>query len=829
MLLNYLKLSLRLLARNPFFTGINVLGLSVGFAVFFILWQYSKNELASDQFHQDYEKIGRIGMRMDFPQDSVTWGHITFGATRTYHAAMIAADFPQVETFTRIMHQPTFDGDLVGHDREVVIAVDRKNGSKDLFKESKMAYADPNLFEFFTIPLIHGAKESVLRMANTVALSQTTAKKYFGTNNPIGEILAVNNTVLLTVSGVFQDLPHNSHLVFDMVASNVGVEHTWRDHSYYPIATTYLKLTQAYQMKDFESEINRNKEKYFAQDLQVRPFAKFKMFYQPLQEIAFSTPYERDYLQPKSKSTLILLQTASVLILIMAWINYINLSVSRSLKRMKEVATRKMSGALSADFLKQFLVESGLVHLLAISAALTLIQLLRLPTQLFFDIQIPEFSTIPIVSWLAFGMMLMLGIFITGLYPALMSASYNPRSLFAISRKGPKRRLWQSILTTGQYTSALVLILWAFIVYLQLNYILHKDRGIDRQQVIVIDAPTIKTDSYLTDFQSFMTELRLTAGVREATHSLFVNGDYYMIRIFGFRPRQGNSFQTVYDGGVDETFIPFYKIRLAAGRNFVSHDKENVMIVSRHTTRRLGYQNAEDAVGENVEVEGGAIMQIVGVIEDYKYHHLINLDESASEESTGSGIALTYGYDKFYNDLPQRISLRIDMNQIDEVVGKLKKQYSNAFPGNAFNWYFLDEYSNRAYKNEIINRNQIILFTILAIGISCLGLLGMMSIRAEEKIKEIGIRKVLGAGIRNIGGELLASSIQQFIIAIVIAMPAAYYLADQYLTHYLERINLNWWHFALPVLILVIIMFLTIASVLWKASKSNPVEALKYE
>ncbi len=829
MLLNYLKLSLRLLARNPFFTFINVLGLAVGFAVFFMLWQYSWNELKSDQFHVGYNRIGRLGMTMSFQEDSVTRILVTFGAPRTYHPTMIASDFQQVESYTRIMHQPTFNLDLVGHDSEVVVGVSRKDGAMDLFKESRMAYVDPNLFEFFSIPLIQGSKESVLSRANTIAISQTIARKYFGTKDPVGEVLVINNTVLLTVTGVFQDLPHNSHLVFDMVVSNVGIEHAWRDHRYYPIATSYLKLTRADQMENFEGEIHKIQGKYLAQDLHVRPFARFNLFFQPLSEIPFSTPYARDYLQPKSKSTLILLQTASVLILLMAWVNYLNLSVSRSLKRLKEVATRKMSGALSLDFFKQFLVESSLVHFLAIGLALTLIQLVRFPAQLFLDIQIPEISSVPRASWLTYGLVITSGILVTGLYPALMSAAYNPRSLFMISGKGARKRLWQSILTTGQYAVALILMLWAFIVYLQLNYILNKDIGYDRQHVIVIDAPTIRADSHQKDFESFMTRVRSTEGVREATYSLFVNGDFYGLRIFGLQPRHGNFFQGAYDGGVDETFIPFYKISLAAGRNFVPHDLENAMIVSRHAAKRLGYVNVQDAIGQNIAVEGGTIMQVVGVIEDYRYNHMINVDGSETEANTGAGITLTYQFGKFGNDLPRRISVRVDMNQLDETLIKIGKHYSHAFPGNAFNWYFLEDYSNRVYRNEKINRNQIILFTVLAIGISCLGLLGMMAAQAEEKIKEIGIRKVLGAGVRNIGVGLLTRSIRHFIVAIVIAMPVAYYLANEYLMHYLERIHLQWWHFALPVMILISIMLSTVASVLWKAASNNPVDALKHE
>ena len=385
-------------------------------------------------------------------------------------------------------------------------------------------------------------------------------------------------------------------------------------------------------------------------------------------------------------------------------------------------------------------------------------------------------------------------------------------------------------MTTFQYAAALALILWAFMVYLQLNFILTRNLGIDRQQVIVIDAPVIHSDSFLTDFETFMKEVRSTAGVQEATYSLFVNGDNYSDRIFGLESmRHHVSFQTAYDGGVDDSFIPFYRIRLIAGRNFSSTDKMDAMIVSRHTTKRLGYTHPEEAVGETALVEDGKTMQIVGVIDDYRYRHLINLDGTASEAVSGQGICLTYKYGQFDNDLPQRISLRLRMDRLDEILASIRKQYTETFAGNAFVWYFLDEHSNKVYQHEVSNRNQIVLFTVTAIGISCLGLLGMMTALIEDKTKEIGIRKVLGAGLKDVGKELLSGFAWHMVIATIIALPLAYYASNQYLNHYLEKISLHWWHFTLPVAILLVILVSSIASVLWKAAKGNPVDALKYE
>ena len=830
MLFNYLKLSLRLLIRNPFFTFINIAGLAVGFAAFFILWQHATSELKTDQYHKDFERIVRVGMTFEWSDDGITWGRFTSGALKFHYGPMIADEFPQVETYTRVLQQPQFDENLVGHSNQVIISLNR-NGTKELFEEDRVVYADPNLFEFFTIPLLHGGPATVLEKVRSVVLSATKAKQYFGKKNPVGETLMVNDTILLTVTGVFEDLPKATHLAFDMVISNAGLTVIWQEVEYTK-TSCYFKIDSKEHVLGFEKGINQNVDKYVANDLKRanRLKLKFHLFVQPLNDIAFTVPYMSDYRpEPKSKSILILLQVVSVLVLLMSWVNYINLCVSRMMKRMKEVATRKMSGALSFDFAKQFLVESSVTNVLAVALAFTTVQLVRIPVMIFFEIHIPEFSSISSVTWGVFGLTITLGILITGLFPAVMSASYSPRTLFAVSKMGPARRLIQSLLTVGQYSTAFALILWSFIVYFQLNYILNKDLGIRREQVVIVEAPVSRSSSYLTDFDFFLEKVRSIHGVQAATSSISVVGDLTIPVIPINRTSQSTSIGGIpTNGGVDEDFIPFYGIPILAGRNFKPRDQGDVVIVSRYATKRLGFDNPEDAVGANVFTYTNPLT-IVGVIEDYRLRSLVNVGATSTESSTGGGICLAYKNKLVSWYHPRKMSVRIEMNRLDATLAEIQKNYQSVFPGNFFKWYFLDDHINEAYNNDKITRNQIALFTFLAIGISCLGLLGMMTLFAEEKTKEIGIRKVLGAGVKEIGAELMKNVSRQVILSIVIALPASYYLANQYLERYLEKISLQWWHFALPVVVLMIILFVTITSVLWKAARANPVEALKYE
>lgn len=834
MLLSYVKLSLRLLARNPFMTLINALGLSVGFAAFFILWHHSTSELKTDQHHSDFDKIVRIGIYYGWRDYSST-GRMTSGALRSYQPPLIANDFHQVKDFVRFLQQPQFNTGLVGHSDEIVISL-TDDGTRKFFGEDQMVYADPNLFSFFTIPLRLGTPEDVLTQAGSVVISESRANQFFGDRNPLGEVVMVNDTIELMVTGVFQDLPHTTHLSFDMVASNVGLAAAW--DARYALASGYFKFHQAASIPEFAREIAAHGAKrYFLTQDVTRPDMvgyTLEMFVQRLTDIAFREPYEFDFRpKPKSKFILRTLQIVSALILLMAWINYINLGIPRLLKRMKEVATRKVAGAFSADFAKQFLVESCLINTVALMMAFTMMQLIRFPALEFLDVQVPEFGAMSLGTWYVFVLAALVGILIMGLYPAVMSSSFTSWGLFGFSRASSGGRTIQSVLTVCQYSTALVLILCAFSTYLQLNYILHKELGIRKEEVVILNSPVVTTSTYLSDFDFFMNQVRATPGVLDATSSFSVVGDLQSSILTAGPVMAVVGMDT--NGGVDENFIPFYGIRLLAGRNFNANDREEAVIVSRYGAEKFGLRNPEDAVG--LEGQTYTVLQqgepkpitIVGVIEDYRFRPYVNVGATSTEGVTGRGVCLAYKNYLVPWFQPKKVSLRIEMSRLKDALSGIEKNFVTAFPRNIFKWYFLNDHINKAYSNEKVTRNQIVFFAGIAIAISCLGLLGMMTLQAEEKTKEIGIRKSLGAGTWAIGRELMKNAIRQVSLAIVLALPVAWYLTNHYLDRYIDRINLQWWHFGAPVIMLLALMFATISSILIKAIRTNPVESLRYE
>ncbi|HEX5168949.1 MAG TPA: ABC transporter permease [Cyclobacteriaceae bacterium] len=834
MLLNYLKLSFRLLGRNPFFTVINVVGLAIGFASFYALWEYSTADLKADRYHKDADRIARIGVNWRWTDDGgESWGHLVFGFARSALSPQVKDDFPEVESTLRIMPQEFFTQEVLNHGDKITISIDDQNGTQRIFKEDKVAYADPNLFDFFSIPLIYGQAQDVLKEANNVMLSHSTARKYFGEKDPTGKLLKLNDTITLKVSGVYEDLPHYSHLNFELVISNASVLNRWNT-STFDALNCYVKLNST-DYKDFEAKLNQQIEKYWGEVLRQRVNTKLDMFVQPLEEIPFSENFVGDNFHPKSKPFLFTLAFIALSVLAMAWVNYINLSVTRTTRRFKEIATRKVSGAVASDMIIQFVTEALVTNALALALAFTLIQIVRTPVAALFNIQIAAFSSLRFDSIAIFVSIIVAGILVSALYPAVISMAYQPRALFNMSSPASGKQFIPFMLTISQLAAAIIFILLGFTVSTQLNHILNMDTGIKTDQVIIIEAPVIKPTNYSTAIGSLKKSISDNSSVVSVTCSRFlvqiVNGGGFDAKRIGSDLAFGmdNNF-------VDEDFIHFYGLKLIAGREFIKDDKTDGVIISRYAAARLGFKSPEDAVGSKINVRtvintDWKEAEVIGVIENFRNTSFLNMSESSTEANTGRGAVLLYK-DRIFKDIdsePENISVRASSKQFGETIHAIEILFKREFPSAAFTWYFLDDKMNEVYAHEKVARNQIVLFTGLALLIASIGLLGMISNKAVEKTKEIGIRKVLGARLYQILRLLLDSTVKQIVIATIIGIPVAYYLTQLYLEKFSEKITLQWWHFVLPLLLLVVILFLTIASVLFKAAKNNPVEALKYE
>jgi putative ABC transport system permease protein len=832
MISNYLKLSFRLLIRNPFFTLINVLGLSIGFAVFFILWQYSQNEQRSDQFHKGWENIVRFGCIPRWTDDKVNWEEAHFGINDAAFAEKISNAYPQIKDLTRILFQKNFNVHSAGlkHKTEIFFTyVDRKD-KQISFREENVAYADENLFRFFSFPLIRGNINHVLKNPGSIVLSEKASRKYFGDDDPIGKTMTLNDSMDLQVTGVFKDLPLNTHLDFEFLISTQTSFPSLQDDHLFGFRC-YFKLENAVDVGAFENQINTDYAKEMTKVLFGEwPFGTATIFLQPISEMAF-TSHRWDSYRTKSALVLTIFKYSAIIILLLAWINYVNLNISSNKARMKEIAARKAVGAKTSNFAIQFIVESTVINVISCLVALTLIQLAKQPIAFIFHLYVLPWGDVSGSGYLILGLISTVGILVTGLYPCWVAMTNSPKSLFGSMKSGGNKGSVHASLATFQYFAAIVMLMIAAIVYSQMNFILNKNIGFDTDHVVVFDLPIGISDKFKSHLSFLQKKIVNLSEVTGATISQSVPSDNTEAALQIIRGLNHSNIHLGCNGGVDETFIPFYGIKLLAGRNFNEKNAadSSSIILSEAAIRRLGFKNIEEAIGSIVLLnEGNTKTTIIGAIADYRVKPYMKF-ENDPQFRGDPGLGLIYKNYLDHEITPRKISVRIKTENFQQTLSEINEIYASVFPGAIFNWYFLDDVIAKQYQTDSEARSQIALFTVVALIIAGLGLLGMISNRVVERTKEIGIRRVLGAQLHKIALILVSGTIKQVAIAAAIAIPVGYYIALQYLERFSERVTLQWWHYTAPVLILVGIMTVVISSILWKTAKTNPVEALRYE
>jgi putative ABC transport system permease protein len=825
MLTNYLRLTLRLLIRNPFFTAVNVIGLSIGFAVFFGLWDFTSAELKTDQHYPDGESIGRICVDWRWTDDGQSWGHMQIAKSPASLPSTIRPYFPELQDYTRIFHQDNFTEARIGHGFQVVFSY--LKGKKPIsIKETGVVYADANLFKFFGIPVAGGDPNTVLAQPGSIALSHRAAKKFFGNHDPVGELLILNNTTSLTVTGVFPDLSTNTHLGFDYVISNAAWKTSW-DHDQGLLVSSYVKLA-APVFESVAKKINDRIREYWGQVFITFPQTEPSFFVQPLKDVAFgSHGFVNQSFSPKSKTLLHVFAAVAIVILVMAWVNCLNLTITRMSRRSKEIAVRRMTGARSWDFIKQFLLEALVVNTIAAAMAATILQVFRQPAYTLLNIAINDITDISTETRLIFTITVITGILITGLYPAAISWKRTPVTLFRMKFKGRTGNVIPSVLTTVQYAAGIILIFCGLLIHRQLNFILTKDLGFDKSNVLLVEMPPVKSPATLSGIHTLQEMVNKKPYVASAT----LTSSFFDLKLE--HVAAGTNF-IMTDGNVaQENFISFYKLTLLAGRNFGPGEKTQSIIVSRIATQRLGFKSVGDACGAKVMMAIGINStpketEIIGVTEDYRTTPFFAADNN-SESQLGRGFGYLYGENVWSELPPQVLCVKLGATDAREGLADLEDTFKTVFPEIVFSASFLEDQINRTYFREKITRNQVTFFTCLAITIACLGLLAMISNKVEEKTKEIGIRKALGAGIPSIGRVLLGSTFVQLLVSMMIGIPTGWYLSIEYLRRYSERIAITWWHFLIPALLLCVMLFVTIATQLWRASRTNPADTLRYE
>jgi putative ABC transport system permease protein len=793
MLKNYLKIAIRNLWKHKVFSLINILGLSVGMAAGFLIFLYVNFELTYDRFHSKTDRIYRMVTDVKTPSETIK-ADIT---TWTY-APFAKQEFPEIEAYAR-----TGGGSFLV----------RKGDIK--FQENNTLFADSSLFRIFDFKLRKGNPATALKEQLSVVFTEKAAKKYFGNSDPIGQTLLLSSEGLpATVTGVMENIPENSQIKADMFISmstltqrfNKNLDSEWGNFG----ASSYLLLKPGVNPAQLEKKFPAFLERHVG-----KLMAEMKMHYtillEPFADVHLLSDRASD--DKGSMNNVYVFSVVALFILLIACINFVNLTTARSAERAREVGVRKVVGAPRTLLARQFIMESVLICLLAFIVSVILVALF-----------IPAFNTLSgkIIStgiaaeWPFVGGMFMAAILIgvvAGSYPAIVLSSFEPvvvlKGRFTTSVRGI---LLRKGLVTLQFGISIALIIATIVVFTQMNFMRNRDLGFSKDQMLVIDTQGDAAQ------KAFKESLNGIAGIKSTTASSSVPGGGNSSAYSNIQNQAGDMQAANLDlYFVDYNYLSQYNLKLAAGRSFsrdFGTDSTQAMIINEATARLFGYSKPEEAIGRKFN-QWGREGTIIGVIKDFHYR---SLQENIKP--------LTMRMDANRGEL---VSVKIDGGDLKNTIAAIEDKWKEIMPVRPFDYYFMDEFFDRQYRSEERFESLFLNFAILAIFISCLGLLGLASYSTMQRTKEIGVRKVMGASVGSIVGLLSADFLKLVMIAFLIASPIAYYGMYKWLQHFAYRTDIHWWIFAAAAVLSTLIAFATVSFQSIRAALMNPVKSLRSE
>ena len=798
MLKNYFKSSWRNIQRNKTFSIIKIFGLSIGLMVCMLIFLYTKDEISYDQFHVNKAKLYRVIQNFKFGDDKSQY----VGVTNAIVGETFAKEIPEVSQVVRVT-----SADVTAKKDNTV------------FAENPLC-VDNNFFSVFTFPLIEGNLKTALKDPNAVVLSRDLAKKYFGTVDVIGKTMQLKIDTAFEnfiITAVAENAPQNSTLKADMYLPLVYFERynsnkDWFGGSMNTIvlltpqanSTIVKNKMQSIFDKNIKSDLEKIKQEH---DMTV----KIALTLQPFTDIHLSKQAGPDNgMQDGSKPAYsYILSCIAVFILIIACINFINLATAQSLKRSKEIGIRKVVGGTRKQLIKQFLTESFLVSLIAFVIAIVLtIALLPLFNQL-----ANKKLSLSYLSdgylYAAYFLLLLVTSFIAGFYPSLLLSAFQPVKVLYSKQKLLGKNYFTKSLIVLQFALAIFLIIGAVVINSQLNFLSHTDLGYNAENLVAINIPVNKSSDKLPDL--FKNELANRSDI------LMVAAKNSGRSISGVK---ANGKQiTIEKARIDENFLPAFKIPIVAGRNFSPDYPSDLMhsvIVNETFVKEAGW-DIDHIVGKTINfIEPKRPAVVIGVIKDY---HFVSLKEKIMPEVLSMDTNFNYG----------QIWVKIDPKNIPQTLATLQSTFKKIVPYFPYTYQFMNDINAKRYETEAKWKQIINIASALFIFISCIGLLGLVILSIEQRTKEIGIRKVLGAAVSRI--VLLVS--KEFIIlisiALLVAIPVGYYFVDKWLQDFAYRIHISWWMFALSGALVIAVALITISFHAIKAAIANPVKSLRTE
>lgn len=819
MIKNYFIVAWRNIFRNRVFSLINISGLAIGLTVGFLIFQYVRFELSYDRFNANADRIYRVPIEY---KESQTFT----GASATNHPGLgpaMKAEFPEIESFARLVRTGVFMTTFT-------LSYDEHPERPAIFNESRVYLADADLLTIFSFPLIEGDAPTALSEPNAIVLPETTARKYFGREKALGKTLSLNREIQLKVTGVMKDLPANSHLQFDILLSlktlsnNFG-EGVWTWPEFY----NYVLLTKEANPKAVEAKFPAFIDKYLGAIMKEHKFRN-SFSLQRITDIHLTSHLGIEQDVNGSERTVYFLVLLAVFVLVVAWINYVNLSTAKSLERSKEVGLRKVAGASKKQLVVQFFIDALLVNMMAIALALLLLSL-----------AIPYFEHIvgkPVTAALhttgpqegmafavlAFGALLT-GTLLVGLYPALLVSSFNP----ALVLKGKFHKSQSGIvlrkgLVSFQYILSIFLIAGTVTIYQQLKYMEESDPGYTKDQMLILRAPSgydSTINSKMHGFEHALGQIPTVAGIAASDDIPGqVIGGRNTIRREG-QSKDGN--RLTFMIAANETYFQTYNMTLLAGHAFGEHDNyfgtSPRVLINEEACTRIGFASPAEAIGRNIIVrfvQGERPAEVIGVVKNY---HQVSLKDQ-------------YAPIMYYtrpNDNWSYLSIRLTTANYSSTLASIREAYMQNFPYSAFDYFFLDDHFNRQYQSDRRFGTIFGIFTGLAIVIACLGLLGLSVFAVMQRTKEIGIRKILGASVPSILAIFSKDSVKLVVISYAVAAPLVFFAARYWLSSFAFHISMGWAIFTLPPMLLLTISISTIAFVCLRAALANPTRALRHE
>lgn len=808
MIRNYLKIAFRNLIRNKVYSTINIAGLAMGIAAFLLILEYVSFEKSVNQFHTNLPEMYRL---INLDAKGNTWAEVEPG-----WAPRAKQNFSEVKDYCR------FSDDVAKG------IVKREGNNSESFRENNIGYADGNFFNFFSFPVIKGNKSS-LNQPKTVFITDKIAAKYFGKTDPIGKILTLSNqfgTLSYSVEGVYI-APENSDINLDMVFSLKTLENPanlngndWAavnniDDQY---INTFLLLDKGTNYKSLETKLStyRNAQKTDKDGVQFR--------LQPAANIHLAEKFSDTYQTSGNVKYVYTLGAIAFLILLIAWFNYINLSTANSLKRASEVGVRKVIGATPGNLIGQFLGESALVNLLSFTVAILLVYIL----QPFFNQLIGKNLSLHILGnssvWIIGLGIFLIGMLGSGIYTAYALSNFNPvKILKGKLTKTSQGAFLRKSLVVSQFSISIALMLVTIVIYSQLKFMQNQNLGVKISQLLVIRGPEVGSDSTNKIRKAaFWNEIGEQSFVKDYSLSGSVPGNFYNFNTSGFTQpgsKAGDELVSYAFTIIGDRYLNVYDIKLKAGRNFtpeetkVEWNQNSKVIMNETAIRQLGFESAEDALKTKIKWDE-RYLEIIGVVKDY--HH--------------AGLQKAIDPIIFYpQNSSQYITISLTADDMQEKIARLEKIYKSYFTDNPFDYFFVDENFNKQYVSEKQYSQIFTTASVWAIFIACLGLFGLATFTVENRNKEIGIRKVLGASVVSIVGLLSKDFLLLIVIAILIASPLTYYFMQKWLSDFAYRIDISWWIFAIAAGLSLFIAVLTIMFQGIKAALINPVKSLKSE